>query len=220
MNKSQKLDPELKLAETLAAERRAAEERRPSRAEAEAAVRTLIRWTGDDPDREGLAGTPERVARAYEEYFTGYHDDPVEILQRTFEEVDGYDEMVLLRDIRFESHCEHHMAPILGRAHIAYLPDHRVVGISKLARLVQTYAKRLQIQEKMTAQIANTIQQVLQPLGVAVVIEASHQCMTTRGVHKPGAALATSRMLGAFRDNPATRREFLTMIRGNTAFED
>ena len=220
MNKSQKLDSELKLAETLAAERRAAQERRPSRAEAEAAVRTLIRWTGDDPDREGLAGTPERVARAYEEYFTGYQDDPVEILQRTFEEVDGYDEMVLLRDIRFESHCEHHMAPILGRAHIAYLPDHRVVGISKLARLVQTYAKRLQIQEKMTAQIANTIQQVLQPLGVAVVIEASHQCMTTRGVHKPGAALATSRMLGAFRDNPATRREFLTMIRGSTAFED
>ena len=220
MNKQQKLDPELKLAEALAAERRAAQERRPSRAEAEEAVRTLIRWTGDDPTREGLAGTPERVARAYEEYFAGYHDDPVDILQRTFEEVDGYDEMVLLRDIRFESHCEHHMAPILGRAHIAYLPDHRVVGISKLARLVQVYAKRLQIQEKMTAQIANTIQEVLQPLGVAVVIEASHQCMTTRGVHKPGAALATSRMLGAFRENPATRREFLTMIRGTTAFED
>jgi GTP cyclohydrolase I len=220
MNKQQKLDPELKLAEALAAERRAAQERRPSRAEAEEAVRTLIRWTGDDPTREGLAGTPERVARAYEEYFAGYHDDPVDILQRTFEEVDGYDEMVLLRDIRFESHCEHHMAPILGRAHIAYLPDHRVVGISKLARLVQVYAKRLQIQEKMTAQIANTIQEVLQPLGVAVVIEASHQCMTTRGVHKPGAALATSRMLGAFRENPATRREFLTMIRGMTAFED
>ncbi|MDE0725551.1 MAG: GTP cyclohydrolase I FolE [Alphaproteobacteria bacterium] len=210
----------MKLAEALAAERRAAQERRPSRAEAEEAVRTLIRWTGDDPTREGLAGTPERVARAYEEYFAGYHDDPVDILQRTFEEVDGYDEMVLLRDIRFESHCEHHMAPILGRAHIAYLPDHRVVGISKLARLVQVYAKRLQIQEKMTAQIANTIQEVLQPLGVAVVIEASHQCMTTRGVHKPGAALATSRMLGAFRENPATRREFLTMIRGMTAFED
>ena len=208
------------LAEALAAERRAAQERRPTRAEAEEAVRTLIRWTGDDPTREGLAGTPERVARAYEEYFAGYHDDPVDILQRTFEEVDGYDEMVLLRDIRFESHCEHHMAPILGRAHIAYLPDHRVVGISKLARLVQVYAKRLQIQEKMTAQIANTIQEVLQPLGVAVVIEASHQCMTTRGVHKPGAALATSRMLGAFRENPATRREFLTMIRGMTAFED
>ena len=220
MNKQQKLDPELKLAEALAAERRAAQERRPSRAEAEEAVRTLIRWTGDDPTREGLAGTPERVARAYEEYFAGYHDDPVDILQRTFEEVDGYDEMVLLRDIRFESHCEHHMAPILGRAHIAYLPNHRVVGISKLARLVQVYAKRLQIQEKMTAQIANTIQEVLQPLGVAVVIEASHQCMTTRGVHKPGAALATSRMLGAFRENPATRREFLTMIRGMTAFED
>jgi GTP cyclohydrolase I len=207
------------LAETLAAERRAARERRPSRAEAEEAVRTLIRWTGDDPHREGLAGTPERVARAYEEYFAGYHDDPVEILQRTFEEVDGYDEMVLLRDIRFESHCEHHMAPILGRVHIAYLPDHRVVGISKLARLVQVYAKRLQIQEKMTAQIAHTIQQVLQPLGVAVVIEAAHQCMTTRGVHKPGAALATSRMLGAFRDNPATRREFLAMLRGGATFE-
>jgi len=220
MNKQQKLNTDLKLAETLAAERRAAQERRPSRAEAEEAVRILIRWTGDDPHREGLAGTPERVTRAYEEYFAGYHDDPVEILQRTFEEVDGYVEMVLLRDIRFESHCEHHMAPILGRVHIAYLPDHRVVGISKLARLVQVYAKRLQIQEKMTAQIANTIQQVLQPLGVAVVIEASHQCMTTRGVHKPGAALATSRMLGAFRENPATRREFLTMLRRSASFED
>ena len=220
MNKQQKLNPELNLAEALAVERRAALERRPSRAEAEEAVRTLIRWTGDDPDREGLSGTPERVVRAYEEYFAGYHHDPVEILQRTFEEVDGYDEMVLLRDIRFESHCEHHMAPILGRAHIAYLPNHRVVGISKLARLVQVYAKRLQIQEKMTAQIANTIQEVLQPLGVAVVIEASHQCMTTRGVHKPGAALATSRMLGAFRESAATRREFLAMIRGGATFED
>ncbi len=220
MNKQQLLRTELKLAETLAAERRAAQARRPSREEVEDAVRTLIRWTGDDPEREGLAGTPERVVRAYEEYFAGYHDDPVEILQRTFEEVDGYDEMVLLRDIRFESHCEHHMAPILGRAHIAYLPDRRVVGISKLARLVQVYAKRLQIQEKMTAQIANTMQEVLQPLGVAVVIEASHQCMTTRGVHKPGAALATSRMLGAFRDNAATRREFLAMIRSSATFED
>ncbi len=154
------------------------------------------------------------MVRAYGEYFAGYHDDPVEILQRTFEEVEGYDEMVLLRDIRFESHCEHHMAPIIGKAHIAYLPNHRVVGISKLARLVEVYAKRLQIQEKMTAQIANTIQEVLQPLGVAVVIEASHQCMTTRGVHKPGAALATSRMLGAFRKSAAPRREFLAMIRG------
>ena len=220
MNEQKKFGPELNLAESLAAERRAAQERRPSREEAEEAVRTLVRWAGDDPDREGLVGTPERVVRAYEEFFTGYHDDPVEILQRTFEEVEGYDEMVLLRDIRFESHCEHHMAPILGRAHIAYLPDHRVVGISKLARLVQVYAKRLQIQEKMTAQIANTIQEVLQPLGVAVMIEASHQCMTTRGVYKPGAALATSRMLGAFRENAATRREFLSLIRSDTSFED
>ncbi len=220
MNKQQNIKPELKLAETLAAERQAAQARRPSRAEAEEAVRTLIRWTGDDPGREGLKGTPERVTRAYEEYFAGYHDDPVEILQRTFEEVDGYDEIVLLRDIRFESHCEHHMAPILGRAHIAYLPNHRVVGISKLARLVEVYARRLQIQEKMTAQIANTIQEVLQPLGVAVMIEASHQCMTTRGVHKPGAALATSRMLGAFRENAATRREFLAMLRGSGNLDD
>jgi GTP cyclohydrolase I len=216
MNKIQNL----KLAETLAAERQAAQSRRPSRAEAEEAVRTLIRWTGDDPDREGLNGTPERVARAYEEYFAGYHDDPVAILQRTFEEVEGYDEIVLLRDIRFESHCEHHMAPILGRAHIAYLPNRRVIGISKLARLVEVYAKRLQIQEKMTAQIAKTIQEVLQPLGVAVMIEASHQCMTTRGVHKPGAALATSRMLGVFRENAATRREFLAMIRSSGNLDD
>ncbi len=215
MNEHKAVKPELKLAETLAAERQAALARRPSRQEAEDALRTLIRWTGDNPEREGLLGTPERVVRAYEEYFAGYHDDPVEILQRTFEEVEGYDEMVLLRDIRFESHCEHHMAPIIGKAHIAYLPNHRVVGISKLARLVEVYAKRLQIQEKMTAQIANTIQEVLQPLGVAVVIEATHQCMTTRGVHKPGAALATSRMLGAFRESAATRREFLAMIRSS-----
>ena len=220
MNEQKTLGPQLNLVESLAAERRAAQERRPSREEAENAVRTLVRWAGDDPNREGLAGTPERVVRAYEEFFAGYHDDPVEILQRTFEEVEGYDEMVLLRNIRFESHCEHHMAPILGRAHIAYLPDHRVVGISKLARLVQVYAKRLQIQEKMTAQIANTIQEVLQPLGVAVMIEASHQCMTTRGVYKPGAALATSRMLGAFRENAATRREFLSLIRSDATLED
>ena len=220
MNEQKTLGPQLNLVESLAAERRAAQERRPSREEAENAVRTLVRWAGDDPNREGLAGTPERVVRAYEEFFTGYHDNPVEILQRTFEEVEGYDEMVLLRNIRFESHCEHHMAPILGRAHIAYLPDHRVVGISKLARLVQVYAKRLQIQEKMTAQIANTIQEVLQPLGVAVMIEASHQCMTTRGVYKPGATLATSRMLGAFRENAATRREFLSLIRSDATLED
>lgn len=185
---------------------------RPSREEAEAAVRVLLRWAGDDPDREGLAGTPERVARAYEEFFAGYQADPMDLLQRTFEEVDGYDEMVVLRDIRVESYCEHHMVPIIGKAHVAYLPKNRVVGISKLARVVDAYAKRLQIQEKMTAQIANTIEEVLQPHGVAVVIEAQHQCMTTRGVHKPGVSMVTSRMLGAFRNDPSTRREFLAMI--------
>jgi GTP cyclohydrolase IA len=187
---------------------------RPSRAEAEAAVRTLLLWAGDDPAREGLLGTPDRVVRAYEEHFAGYAEDPVELLHRTFEEVEGYDEMVVLKDIRFESHCEHHLEPIIGRAHIAYLPDHRVVGISKLARLVEVYAKRLQIQEKMTAQIANTLNEVLQPKGVAVVIDAAHQCMTTRGVHKPGVSMLTSRMLGAFRDDPTTRREFLAMVHG------
>jgi GTP cyclohydrolase I len=186
--------------------------RRPSRAEAERAVRTLIEWAGDDPGREGLKGTPARVAKAFEEYFSGYGVDPVELLQRTFEETDGYDEMVVLRDIRFESHCEHHLAPIIGKAHVAYLPQKRVVGISKLARLVEVYSRRLQIQEKMTAQIANTLDEVLQPKGVAVVIEAAHQCMTTRGVHKPGVAMVTSRMLGAFRTDPSTRREFLAII--------
>lgn len=185
---------------------------RPSRAEAEAAVRTLLRWAGDDPDREGLVGTPERVARAYEEFFSGYNVDPIDLLQRTFEEVEGYDEMVVLRDIRIESYCEHHVVPIIGKAHVAYLPKSRVVGISKLARVVETYAKRLQIQEKMTAQIANTIDEVLQPHGVAVVIEAQHQCMTTRGIRKPGVTMVTSRMLGAFRTDPSTRREFLAMI--------
>jgi GTP cyclohydrolase I len=185
---------------------------RPSRAEAEAAVRTLIQWAGDDPAREGLLNTPARVARAYEEWFDGYNSDPVELLQRTFKETDGYDEMVVLRDIRFESFCEHHIAPVIGVAHIAYLPDHRVIGISKLARLVEAYAKRLQIQEKMTAQIANSLNDVLMPKGVAVVLEATHQCMTTRGVHKSGVSMVTSRMLGAFRDNPTTRREFLSMI--------
>jgi GTP cyclohydrolase I len=190
--------------------------RRPTRADAEAAVRTLLEWAGDDPGREGLRGTPARVAKAFEEYFSGYDTDPVELLQRTFEETDGYDEMVVLRDIRFESHCEHHLAPIIGKAHIAYLPQQRVVGISKLARLVEVYAKRLQIQEKMTAQIANTLDEVLQPKGVAVVIEAAHQCMTTRGVHKPGVAMVTSRMLGAFRNDASTRREFLAII-GNPA---
>ena len=185
---------------------------RPTRAEAEEAVRTLIRWAGDDPSREGLRDTPKRVAKAYEEWFRGYAQDPVDLLQRTFEETDGYDEMVVLRDIRFESYCEHHLAPIIGRAHVAYLPRSRVVGISKLARVVEAFAKRMQIQEKMTAQIANTFDEVLQPKGVAVVIEATHQCMTTRGVHKPGVIMVTSRMLGAFRDDPSTRREFLAMI--------
>ncbi|AMP03658.1 GTP cyclohydrolase I [Collimonas pratensis] len=185
---------------------------RPSRAEAESAIRTLLRWAGDDPDREGLLDTPARVARAYEEFFAGYSKDPVEILSTTFSEVEGYDEMVVLTNIRFESHCEHHMAPIIGKAHVAYLPDRRVVGISKLARLVDIYAKRLQIQEKMTVQIADTLQQVLLPKGVAVVIEASHGCMTTRGIHKPGTSLVTSRMLGAFRDDPSTRREFMSII--------
>ncbi len=176
-------------------------EARPDRAEAEAAVRTLIGWAGDDPDREGLRETPRRVVDAFREFFAGYEVDPVDILRRTFEETDGYDEMVLLRDIRFESHCEHHLAPIIGRAHIAYLPHRRVVGISKLARVVDVYARRLQIQEKMTAQIANTINDILEPEGVAVVIEAAHQCMTTRGVHKPGVVMTTSRMLGAFRED-------------------
>ena len=185
---------------------------RPSREEAEAAIRTLLRWAGDDPTREGLVDTPSRVARAYEEFFAGYEVDPVALLERTFEETDGYDEIVLLRDIRLESHCEHHMVPIIGRAHVAYLPHRRVVGISKLARVVAAYAKRLQIQEKLTAQIANTIQEVLQPKGVAVIIEAAHQCMTTRGVHQPGVTMVTSRMLGSFRDNAETRRELLTMI--------
>jgi GTP cyclohydrolase I len=189
---------------------------RPTRAEAEEAVRTLLLWAGDDPDREGLKGTPDRVVRSYEEFFAGYNVDPVDLLQRTFEEVDGYDEMVVLKNIRFESYCEHHMVPIIGRAHVAYLPKHRVVGISKLARVVEVYAKRLQIQEKMTAQIANTIDEVLQPEGVAVVLEGEHQCMTTRGVHKPGVSMVTSRMLGAFRTDPSTRREFLAMI-GNPA---
>lgn len=193
-----------------------AENLKPSREEAEKAVRTLLRWAGDNPDREGLTGTPDRVVRAYEEFFSGYDTDPRQLLERTFEETSGYDEMVLLRDIRLESHCEHHMVPIVGKAHIAYLPDSRVVGISKLARVVDAYARRLQIQEKMTAEIANCIQDVLNPLGVAVVIEAAHQCMTTRGVHKPGVTMVTSRMLGAFRDDPSTRREFLAMIgKGN-----
>jgi GTP cyclohydrolase IA len=185
---------------------------RPSRSEVEAAFRTIIRWAGDNPDRDGLVETPARMARAYEEYFKGYAEDPEAILSKTFEEIEGYDEMIVLRDVRFESHCEHHIAPIIGKVHIAYLPNKRVIGISKLARLVEVYAKRLQIQEKMTAQIANTLNDVLLPKGVAVVIEAQHQCMTTRGVHKPGVSMVTSRMLGAFREDQATRREVLAII--------
>jgi len=184
----------------------------PSQEEAEAAVRTLLRLAGDDPTREGLRDTPQRVVKAYKELFGGYQVDPVSLLERTFEEVNGYDEVVLLRDIRLESYCEHHMVPIIGRCHVAYLPERRVVGISKLARLVDAFSKRLQIQERLTVQIADTINQVLQPRGVAVVIEAGHQCMSTRGVHKPGVSMVTSRMLGAFRTDPNTRREFLDLI--------
>lgn len=185
---------------------------KPARSEAEAAFKTIIRWAGDDPARDGLKETPARVARAFEEFFRGYGEDPEAILQKTFEEIEGYDEMIVLRGIRFESHCEHHMAPIIGRAWVAYIPRGRVVGISKLARVVDAYAKRLQIQEKMTAQIANTIQKVLEPEGVAVVIKAEHHCMTTRGVHKNGTDMVTSRMLGAFRDSAITRQEFLAMV--------
>jgi len=189
---------------------------RPTREEAEEAVRTLIRWAGDNPAREGLLGTPNRVVRSYEEFFSGYTEDPTELLGRTFDETGGYDEMVVLRDIEFMSHCEHHIVPIIGKAHIGYLPDRRVIGISKLARLVEAFARRLQIQEKLTAEIANTLDEALKPKGVAVVIEATHQCMTTRGVKKAGVALVTSRMLGSFREDEKTRREFLTII-GNPA---
>jgi len=188
-------------------------ESKPSRQDAEAAIRTLLRWAGDDPSREGLLETPNRVVRAYEEFFAGYDADPADMLSRTFEETDGYDEMVLLRNVTFESHCEHHMVPIIGVAHVAYIPEHRVVGISKLARVVEAFAKRLQIQERLTMQIANTIEAILQPLGVGVVIEAQHQCMSSRGVHKPGVSMVTSCLLGAFRDNPATRSEFLSALK-------
>ena len=193
---------------------------RPSRAAAENAVRTLIQWPGDDPDREGLRSTPARVVRAYEEWFAGYFDDPRDYLQRTFEEVAGYDEMVLLRDIRFESHCEHHMAPIIGRVHIGYLPRKRVVGISKLVRLVDVYAKRMQVQEKMTAEIAACLNAVLKPSGVAVVVEGAHECMTTRGVHRSDVTMVTSRMLGVFRTNVKTRQEFLAAIKLRHGGED
>lgn len=191
----------------------------PTLSDAEQAVRTLIEWAGDDPDREGLKGTPNRVARAYKEFFAGYHEDPVKLLKTTFEETATYDEMIVLRDIRLESHCEHHIVPILGNAYVGYLPAGRVVGISKLARLVEVFSKRMQIQEALTSQIADTIQEVLQPRGVGVVVEAAHQCMTTRGIRKPGVSMVTSRMLGSFRDDPATRREFLAIIgnqRGTT----
>ena len=185
---------------------------KPDRADVEEAFRTIIRWTGDDPARDGLIETPARAARAFEEFFAGYGQDPVLLLQKTFEEIEGYDEMIVLRGIRFESHCEHHLAPIVGQAWVAYVPSGRVVGISKLARVVEAYARRLQIQEKMTAQIANTINDVLKPQGVGVIMRATHHCMTTRGVHKPDTDLVTSRMLGCFRDNPLTRQEFLTMV--------
>jgi GTP cyclohydrolase I len=187
-------------------------QRRPTRAEAEAAFRTIIRWAGDDPDRDGLIETPSRVAKAFGEWFRGYDSDPDEILKKTFEEIDGYDEMIVLRGIRFESYCEHHIAPIIGRAWVAYLPTDRVVGISKLARVVDAYAKRLQIQEKMTSQIANTIDRVLRPRGVAVVLKAQHHCMTTRGVMKPDTDMVTTRMLGAFRDTPGLRQELMAMV--------
>ena len=188
---------------------------RPTQEEAEEAVRTLILWAGDDPEREGLLETPARVARSYNEFYAGYDQDPEQVLMKTFEEAGGYDEMVLIRDIAVDSHCEHHMVPISGKAHVAYIPNNRVVGISKLARVVEIFSKRLQIQEKMTVDIAATIDRVLKPQGVAVVIEASHQCMTTRGIRKPGADTVTSQMLGSFRDDQSTRREFLAMIRNS-----
>jgi GTP cyclohydrolase I len=202
----------LTLLDSLARQRAAADGALPTQAEAEEAVRTLLRWAGDDPEREGLLGTPDRVVRAYREWFAGYWQDPAEILRRTFEEVEGYDEIIVLRDIRVESYCEHHMAPIIGVAHIGYLPDRRVVGISKLARALEVFAKRLQIQEKLTSQVAQTIQTVLQPRGVGVIIDATHQCMSTRGVHKTGVSMMTSKMLGAFRDDPKTREEFMSLV--------
>lgn len=199
----------------MATRKKTAKSPRPSRGEAEQAVRTLLLWAGEDPAREGLVDTPKRVAGAYEDWFSGYRIDPVRFLKRTFEEVEGYDEMIVLRDIAFESHCEHHMAPIIGVAHVGYLPSNKVVGISKLARVVETFARRFQVQEKLTAQIANCIEDVLKPRGVGVVIDAVHQCMTTRGIHKSGVSMVTSQMLGAFRKDARTRSEFLTMIGKN-----
>ena len=185
---------------------------RPTRKEAEDAVKILLNWVGEDPDREGLRATPARVAKAYQEWFSGYKDDPIDFLRRTFREVDGYDELVILRDIDFETHCEHHLAPIIGKVQVGYLPDRKVVGISKLARVVETFAKRMQVQESMTAQIAHCINDVLKPKGVGVVVEGVHQCMTTRGIHKPGVSMVTSQLLGAFRSDPRTRSEFLNII--------
>jgi len=202
----------LNIVEQIDKDREGALARRPSREEALKAVRTLLAFAGDDPDREGLLETPDRVVRSWDEFFAGYFEDPVEILSRTFEETDGYDEMVILRNIPFNSHCEHHIRPIIGHAHIAYLPNKRVVGISKLARVLEVYAKRLQIQEKMTAQIANAINDVLAPKGVGVVIEATHECMTTRGVNKQGVSMVTSTLLGTFKQDPRTRSEFLRLI--------
>ena len=193
-----------------------ADSSKPTREQAESAVRTLLAWAGEDPAREGLLDTPKRVVEAYGDWYSGYQDDPREFLERTFKEVAGYDEMIVLRDIEFESHCEHHMAPIIGKAHVGYLPDGKVVGISKLARVVETYARRFQVQEKMTAQIARCIQDVLQPLGVGVVIEGAHECMTTRGIHKRGVSMVTSKMLGSFRDDARTRAEFLRFIQVNS----
>ena len=198
----------------MAATKKSRKPRKPSRKQAEEAIRTLLLWAGDDPRREGLVDTPKRVANAYEDWFKGYKQDPVAYLKRTFEEVEGYDEMIVLRDIEFESHCEHHMAPIIGKCHVGYLPRNKVVGISKLARVVEAFARRLQVQEKMTAQIANCIQDILNPKGVGVVIEAAHQCMTTRGIHKTDVSMVTSQMLGGFRTDARTRAEFLRMIDG------
>ncbi len=191
---------------------RMSQRRRPARADVEAAVRLLIEWSGDDPNREGLIDTPARVVRAYEEFFEGYNTDPTELLARTFEETNDYDDMIVLRDMRLESHCEHHIVPIIGKVHIAYLPAKRVVGISKLARVVEAYAKRLQIQETLTSQIADTIQGVLRPHGVAVVVEAAHMCMTTRGIRKPGVSMVTRRLLGRFQTDAELRRDFLASI--------
>lgn len=200
----------------MAKAKKPAKPRKPSRKQAEEAVKTLLLWAGEDTRREGLLDTPKRVVKAYEDWFSGYKEDPVDFLQRTFKEVEGYDEMIVLRDISFESHCEHHMAPIIGVAHVGYLPSNKVVGISKLARVVEAFARRFQVQEKMTAQIANCIQDILKPKGVGVVVDASHQCMTTRGVHKTGVSMVTSTMLGSFRSDARTRAEFLRMLGKHT----